>query len=130
MPNTANKNMKITGNAQNCFKILILALALPSCNSATLESNAHHYQTRTIQVMHVTRDISFGDEHNTYSKLYQEWRRENAEQRQQAYYQKCLSNLKAHRPVQILFPNRSNHPAAASQASAAEMAAALPLGTL
>jgi len=124
------RNTKIIGNTQTTWLILVLASLLTGCNSATLESNAKHYQTRAIQVMHVTRDISFGDENNTYYKLFHFWRQENAEERQQAYYQNCLSNLEAHRPKQLLSPGRSNSPVGISQPLSENPAAALPLGTL
>ena len=124
------RNTKIIGNTQTTWLILVLASLLTGCNSATLESNAKHYQTRAIQVMHVTRDISFGDENNTYYKLFHFWRQENAEERQQAYYQNCLSNLEAHRPKQLLSPVRSNSPVGGSPPPSENPAAALPLGTL
>jgi len=140
MPKKSERNTRIPGNTHPFYKFLVLAFliafglilisALSGCNSATLESNAKHYQTRAIQVMHVTRDISFGDENNTYSKLYKEWRRENAESRQQAYYQTCLSNLDNHKPKQLLSPGRSNSPVGVSHPPAENPAAALPLGTL
>jgi len=130
MPNTLDRNTEIKGNTQKPFKFLFLAFLLTGCNSATLESNAKHYQSRAVQIMHVTRDISYGDEHNTYSKLYKEWRRENAEARQQAYYQTCLTNLEMHKPKQLLSPGRSNSPVGGSHPLSEEMAQALPTGTL
>lgn len=130
MPNTLDRNTEIKGNTQNPFKFLVLAFLLTGCNSATLESNAKHYQSRAVQIMHVTRDIQFGDEHNTYSKLYKEWRKENAEARQQAYYQKCLANLEMHKPKQRLSPVRSNSPVGGSLPPSENPAAALPIGTL
>lgn len=108
----------------------LVSLLLVGCNSATLESNARHYQERAVQVMHVTRDVGFGDEHNTYSTLYQYWRRENAEERQQAYYQECLRHLDNQKPKQLLSPVGSNSPVGDSQPPSENPAAALPLGTL
>jgi hypothetical protein len=109
------RNTKIIGNIKTTGLILVLAFPLVGCNSETLSQNARHYQTRAVQVMHVTRDQSFGDENNTYYKLYHEWRLQNAEERQKAYYQKCLSNLESHKPKQRLSPCRANSPVGNSQ---------------
>jgi hypothetical protein len=109
------RNTKIIGNTKKTCLILVLAFPLVGCNSETLSQNAKHYQTRAVQVMHVTRDVQFGDENNTYYKLYKHWREENAEERQRAYYQKCLMNLQAQNPSQRLSPGRSNSPVGISQ---------------
>lgn len=139
-PNTRRRNTRILGNTHPFYKFLVLCFLiafslfiisfLAGCNSCTLSQNARHYQTRAVQVMHVTRDQSFGDENNTYYKLFHFWRQENAEERQQAYYQDCLSNLEAHRPKQLLSPGRSNSPVGISQPPSEIPAAALPIGTL
>ena len=114
MTYTRFRNTNILGNTPTFGLIFILALLLPGCNSETLSQNAKHYQTRAVQVMHVTRDQSFGDENNNYYKLYHYWREENAEERPQAYYQKCLRGLENHKPKQRLSPGRANSPVGGS----------------
>lgn len=140
MPKRRRRNTDILGNTHPFYKFLVLAFliafglmiisALTACNSVTLSQNARHYQTRATQIMHVTRDQAFGDEHNTYVGLYKEWRRENAEERRQAYYQECLRNLEAHKPKQLLSPGRSNSPVGVSEWGVPSSDSVLPNGTL
>jgi hypothetical protein len=124
------RNTEILGNTQTFGLFFVLAFLLTGCNSETLSQNARHYQTRAVQIMHVTRDQTFGDERNNYYRLYHHWREENAEERQQAYYQKCLAGLRSQEPEQRLSPGRSNSPVGGSHPLSEEIAAALPVGTL
>ena len=112
MTKRRRRNTRIPKNTGQYYKFLvllsiislglILISSLTGCNSVTLDQNVKHYQSRVTQIMHVTRDQAFGSEYNTYSRLYRYWRKENALQRQQHYYQECLRNLASQKPEQIL----------------------------
>lgn len=130
MNKPSGRNTEIMGNTRNRLFIIGFAFLIPGCNSATLESGLHRYQERGAQIMHVTRDQAFGDEHNTYSTLYSYWRKENAEIRQKAYYQKSLSNLETHKPKQLLYPGGSNSPVGISEWGVPSSEASLPTASL
>lgn len=75
-----------------CLFLFASTLLLIGCKSTTTK----HYRARIIQVMHVSRDISFGGEHNTYALLYERWKEENHNHRFSMNYRRYSDSDKTY----------------------------------